>query len=238
MLGQFLEFSIAAQPLTAAFEFYGSLGFQSIPVGDLLRDPYLCMYDGAVAVGLHEREHPAPVLTFVRPQLRDYARGIRRLGIALDYAHLKDDEFNRVGFADPNGQPVALLEARTFPPADWNRHNVTACGEFLEYSLAVDSLAESKAFWEGLGFRPVDAGEAPRRWLRLAGHGLVLGLHESHFRPGLSFRTVHLEARLEYLRVKGVALKAGVPFADPAQRAATLTAPDGTAIYLVESAPQ
>jgi hypothetical protein len=47
-----------------------------------------------------------------------------------------------------------------------------------------------------------------------------------------------LPARSDYLRAKGLALRAGNPIADRAQRAATLTAPDGTPLYLFESGPQ
>ena len=53
MLGHFLEYSVAAQPLAASFEFFESLGFSSIPVNDTLPEPYLVCFDGAIAVGLH-----------------------------------------------------------------------------------------------------------------------------------------------------------------------------------------
>jgi catechol 2,3-dioxygenase-like lactoylglutathione lyase family enzyme len=187
MLGQFLEFSFAARPLAGAFEFYRSLGFTSIEVGDLLRDPYVALFDGDVAIGLHERELPGPVLTFVRPQLRDYVRALRRAGVAIAQSHLADDEFNHVLFEDPNGQAIALLEARTFAPGEWNDANVSACGRFLEYSIATHSLDESRAFWEPLGFTAIAAGQSPHAWLRLAGRGLVLGLHQARFRSGLCF---------------------------------------------------
>jgi catechol 2,3-dioxygenase-like lactoylglutathione lyase family enzyme len=238
MLGQFLELSIAARPLAASFEFYRSLGFTSIPVSDSLPDPYVVLFDGAVAIGLHEREQDGPSLTFVRPGLRDYVRALRRLDIDLEYAHLADNEFNRVGFADPTGQPIALLEARTFPPGEWNSKNVAACGDFLEYSLATPSLKEAGDFWRSLGFERTEGGSAPHPWERLAAHGLVIGLHETHFRPGLSFRSPHLDARLAWLDAKGIAARAGNPMADKAQRSATLIAPEGTSIYLFESASQ
>jgi catechol 2,3-dioxygenase-like lactoylglutathione lyase family enzyme len=236
MLGQFLEFSIAAQPLAPAFEFYTALGFQAIPVGDSLQQPYAGLIDGTIAIGLHDREHPTPALTFVRPQLRDYVRGIRRLGITLDYAHLGDDEFNRVGFTDPSGQAITLLEARTFAPGRWNPHNVTACGAFVEYSIPTPSLAESQRFWETLGLRKTAEGSSPHPWLRLEGRGISVGLHEAPLKPGLTFRTSGLEARLEFLRAKGLAVRAGSVLADAGQRGATLVAPEGTGIYLIEDA--
>lgn len=238
MLGRFLEYSVAARPLAASFEFFRSLGFASIPVADTLPDPYLVLFDGAVAIGLHDREQTAPYLTFVRPGLRDYARALRRLDIELDYEHLRDSEFNSIGFTDPAGQAVALLEARTFPPGDWDPHNVATCGEFFELSLPAESLERSSGFWQALGFTVLAAGEAPHRWQRLAGPGLTLGLHETHCRPGLSFRCTDLPARMEYLRAKGLGPRAGSPLADRAQAAATLIAPEGTVIYLLESGTQ
>jgi len=235
MLGQFLEFSFAARPLAGAFGFYRSLGFTSISVGDQLRDPYVALFDGDVAIGLHDRDLPGPVLTFVRPQLRDYVRAIRRTRIEIEEAHLADDEFNHVRFSDPNGQAIELLEARTFAPGEWNRQNVSACGRFLEYSLATHSLDESRAFWEPLGFAPLADGQSPHSWLRLAGHGLVLGLHQARFRSGLCFRSDQLEARLEYLRALGISVRSGGPHSERLREAAMLSAPDGEAIYLVES---
>ena len=195
MLGQFLEYSVAARPLAPSFEFFRSLGFTSIPVGDTLPDPYVVLFDGTVAVGLHDREQDGPRLTFVRPGLRDYVRPLRRLGLEIKHEHLRDNEFHSVAFADPGGQEVMLLEARTFPPGEWDRYNVAACGEFFELTLPANSIAESGRFWLALGFTVVASGEAPHRWQRLTGRGLTLGLHEAHCRPGLSFRCTDLPAR-------------------------------------------
>src|SRR5436190_2970074 len=74
MLGQFLEYSVAGQPLAASFEFFESLGFASIPVSDTLPDPYVVCFDGHIAIGVHERAQSGPRLTFVRPGLRHYVR--------------------------------------------------------------------------------------------------------------------------------------------------------------------
>jgi catechol 2,3-dioxygenase-like lactoylglutathione lyase family enzyme len=234
MLGQFLEIAVATRPLAAAFEFYRALGFRSIPVGDVLADSYAAFFDGAVAIGLHERDGVSPVLTFVRPRLRDYVRSIHRLGVEIEHKHLADDEFNWVGFSDPCGQAVALLEARTFPPGDWDPKNVSACGDFLEYSVAAESLETGKAFWIGLGLKEIAAGDEPHPWVRLAGHGIVLGLHRSAFRCGPTFKSAHVEARLEYLRAKGLTARSGSPLADT-DRSITVVGPDGMPIYLLES---
>lgn len=238
MLDRFLEFSLSAEPLAASFEFFEVLGFQSIPVNDSLPHPYLVCFDGAIAVGLHARPQPGPQLTFVRPGLRDYVRPLRRVGVELSHEHLADNEFNSVGFCDPAGHEAVLVEARTFPPGEWDARKVAICGEFLEITLPVLALEESCRFWQALGLSIDAAGEAPHRWRRLAGFGLTLGLHETHCAAGLSFRCEGLQARLEYLHAKGLAARAGTPLADRGQASATLTAPGGTPLYLFEKGAQ
>ena len=238
MLGQFLEYSVAAQPLAASFEFFESLGFSSIPVNDSLPDPYLVCFDGTVAIGLHDRAQAGPRLTFVRPGLRDYVRPLRRLGVAITHEHLRDSEFNSVGFTDPGGQEVVLLEARTFPPGDWDAHNVPICGEFFEITVPAVDVEESSRFWQALGLVPDGSGDVPHRWQRLRGRGLALGLHETHCAPGLSFRCQALQARLEFLHAKGFAARTGTPTADRAQPSATVTGPEGTHLYLFERGGQ
>ncbi len=238
MLGRFLEYSVAAQPLAASYEFYRALGFKSLPVSDTLPEPYLVCFDGTIAVGLHDREQAGPQLTFVRPGIRDYVRPLRRLGVELTQSHLRDNEFNWVSFSDPAGQEVVLIEARTFPPGEWDAHNVAAGGELFELSVPAHDLGESTRFWQALGFSPVASSDAPHGWQRLTGHGLTLGLHETRCRAGLSFRCDDLQARVEYLRAKGLAARDGTPLADRDQSSATLTAPEGTQLYLFEKGAQ
>jgi hypothetical protein len=238
MLGQFLEYSVAARPLAASFEFFESLGFSSIPVSDTLPDPYLVCFDGAIAIGLHDRAQPGPRLTFVRPGLRDYVRPLRRLGLELTNEHLRDNEFNSIGFNDPGGQEVVLIEARTFPPGGWDAHNVAICGEFFEVTLPATDLDASSRFWLKFGLTIIASGEAPHRWQRLTGRGLTVGLHETHCLPGLSFRCDDLQARLEYLRAKRLSARAGTPIADRAQASATLVGPEGSHLYLFERGAQ
>ena len=238
MLGQFLEYSVAARPLAASFEFFESLGFASIPVSDTLPDPYLVCFDGAIAVGLHDRPQPGPRLTFVRPGLRHYVRPLRRLGVELTHENLRDNEFNSLGFNDPGGQEAMLIEARTFPPGDWDVRSVAICGELFEVTLPAEDLDASSRFWRAFGLTTVASGEVPHRWERLVGHGVTLGLHETHCAPGLSFRCEDLPARLDYLRAKGLPARAGTPIADRAQASATLKSPDGSHLYLFEKGAQ
>jgi len=235
VLGAFLEFGFKTRRIGPALEFYRALGFQDVPVGDILDHPYAVVSDGDVCIGLHDRELEGPLLTFVRPQLSDYLRGLRRQRIELEFAHLADDEFNEVGFRDPDDWLVLLMEARSFSPGSWEGHSHSACGEFLELSLVARSRTESQRYWQKLGFSTVCEGEEPHPWIRLSGRGLTLGFHQtSHFVSGLSFKAGNLGARIEYLKAKGFDPLEGSPMAEGGENSATLITPEGEAIFLLE----
>ena len=233
MLGKFLELAVAARPLGESFEFYRSLGFVGVPTGDILAHPYAVVYDGRFCVGLHERDSDGPALTFARPDLKNYWRALRRHRIDFEFTRLADDEFNEIGFRDPNGQLVVLIEAQTFSPGTWEDHASSVCGRFLEYSVMTSSRASTAEFWQALGFRTVDEGETPHPWIRLEGHGLSIGFHETgYFQPGPSFATANLDARLEYLRAKGLEAQRASSTSGARRATATLLAPEGTPLYL------
>jgi catechol 2,3-dioxygenase-like lactoylglutathione lyase family enzyme len=238
MLGQFLEFSVNAPQLASSLDFYRSLGFRDFRVGDILHGPYAVIGDADMAIGLRSGENGGPVLTFVRPGLRDHLRAFKRRRIGFEFTQLDDDQFHEAAFADPNGQRVRLIEARTCSPPASTQDNVTGCGQFLEYSVATRSAEESAAFWQCLGFTRAAEGGEPAPWIRVAGCGAVLGFHEgARFRSGITFGAASLGARLEYLRAKRFEPARGVPFGRPGGTAATLSAPEGTPLYLLETAP-
>jgi hypothetical protein len=235
MLGQFLEFSVHAPSIASSLSFYRQLGWKDFRVGDILHGPYAVIGDRDVAVGLQQREPPDPVLTFVRPELASYLRAFKRCGVDLSFVRVGDDQFHEAGFTDPEGRLVKLLEARTSLPPAWTQDCVTACGRFLEFSLASRSADDDAQFWQRLGFERIAEGREPQRWIRLQGGGAVLGLHEQpRLASGITFRCTSLDARLAYLQAKGIAVASGAPFAAERNRAATLTAPEGTPIYLLD----
>jgi hypothetical protein len=235
MLGQFLEFSVPAHPIAAALAFYRGLGFQDPPVGDILATPYAVVLLPGIAIGLHEREFDGPVATFVRPELGAHARALRHVGVRLEFANLAEDEFNQLGFLDPNARPVTLLEARTWSPAAWETATVPLCGAFLEFSVPTHSAAESEEFWQRLGCAVVARQHEAWASVRLHGYGVTIGFHEhQRFVPGFTFVAPNLDARIEFLQAKGYAPARGAPVAAPGRPAATLIAPEGTPIYLLE----
>ncbi len=122
MLGRFLEVSVHAPDVQASLEFYESLGFVSAPVGDTRPHPYAVITDGRLFLGLHGEEFDSPTLTWVHPGLALHAPALEALGLEFAFARLGEEAFHELGFVDPSGQMVTIVEARTFsPPASNGR---------------------------------------------------------------------------------------------------------------------
>jgi len=235
MLETFLEIGVDTQDLAGAFEELRSLGFASVDVSDIRDRAYAVVSDGDICIALHDRELAGPWLSFVRPELESHVRALRRKSIELEFARLGDQEFHEVGFRDPNGQLVTLVEARTFSPSAAHDIEASVCGKFIEYSLATGALEESAQYWQGLGFETVAEGSEPHPWQRMHGAGLTIGLHESMlFRPGLSYSASQIGARVDYLRAKGHDVQNGAPVLAGERPAATLRLCVDLPIYLLE----
>lgn len=151
LLGRFLEISIHAPDVPASLEFYRSLGLTDAVTGDIWDHAYAVVTDGQVALGLHAYEFPSPALTWVCPGIPGAAAAIEAAGIELEFLKTGDERFNELGFVDPDGQIVTLLEARTFSPPSGRVHP-PAAGFFRECRLPVRVTRETVDFWEQLGF--------------------------------------------------------------------------------------
>jgi catechol 2,3-dioxygenase-like lactoylglutathione lyase family enzyme len=236
MLGKFLEFGVACPDILASLGFYRRLGFAALPVGDIVTTPYAVVAVDQLAVGLHTRAIEGPALTFVRPGVASSHATFGGLGIPIEFADLAADVFHRIAVMDPNEHRLMLLEARTFSASLPEPASVSVCGRFVEWAMPTLSLSASLRFWGGLGFRPVAEGAEPHPWLRLSGFGTTIGLHErSRFAPGLRFESPDLAARLEFLRIQGLQPAPSSPLPGDGLRA-SLRAPEGTALYLHETA--
>lgn len=236
MLGTFLEFSTSVVSVAPEAQFYRSLGFEDLPTADFLPGPYAALWDGSVTVGLHEREGESPVLTFVRQDLAAHSRALRRRGVEFDEIRLGDEEFNRATARDPGGVGLALLEARTYSPGTRDPSRISACGDFAELSLSTVSVDAAVDFWTGLGLELAGEADTPHRSARLAGHGLVIGFHETRLAPGLSYVADDFEGRCAYLGARGFELERGARPGLTRGRSATLRSPSGMAFYLHERA--
>lgn len=231
MLGQFLEVSIHCPEVRESMEFYRRLGLGLAETNDIWRHHYAAMTDGKVALGLHAYEFPSPSLTWVHPGLVAYLPELKNAGIDFEFLKTGEDEFHEAGFLDPDGQMVAVLEARTFsPPAAPGR--LPVIGYFQEYRYPVRSITDSARFWEPLGFVAIAAeDEGP---LVLTSDGIDLCVFEGPSAPPvLVYASLDLEATTAELLSRGIV---GQSARDPlsGNDAIELTAPEGSRLLVVQ----
>lgn len=236
MLGRFLEIGIHTPDIRASVEFYERLGFTQAQTGDIWVHPYGVLTDGRVHLGLHQRPLDSPALTFVRPDIAGQLQALARAGVELTSAELGGEAFHQVGFSDPAGQAVRLLEARTYSPADRSARQTSHCGAFAWLSLPAADFAPVRGFWERLGLLAEEERELPFAHLPLRGAGLELALHRPRFfpEPLLVFRDAGMTARIARLRELGIGPLERPPRGLDVGGNALLTAPEGTVLALLE----
>jgi catechol 2,3-dioxygenase-like lactoylglutathione lyase family enzyme len=235
VLGRFLEFSIAAPDVQASLDFYVGLGFSSAEVGDAWPHPYAVVTDGRICLGLHQEPIPAPSLTFVKPDLLKYLDGLEQKGIEFEFRHLGNDVFNEVGWFDPSGQLVRLVEARTFSPSKRLANDTSRCGYFLEIAVPAPELA--KAYWEDFGFVGMEELGDRLPHIACTSDFIDLGLyHPADLRRAtLRFEVDDVGGTLAQLADKGIEPNGELPPGLRSVPAAVLVAPEGTPILLTSS---
>ena len=237
MLGRFLEVSIHAPDLPASLEFYESLGFVRAAVGDTWPHPYAVLTDGRLHLGLHGYEFDSPALTWVRPDLATHAEAMESLGIEFAFAKLGDEAFHELGFLDPSGQMITLIEARTYSPPALGATTASRLGYFEEYGVPTTDLARSTAFWDALGFVAFDPIRAPFAKVVASHRDLNVGLYDTDLkRPVLTFSDAAMPERIAELRDKGHRFVDRLPRGMNARENALLEAPEGTWLLLTTGA--
>lgn len=236
MLGRFLEISVYAPDVVESLAFYESLGFVQAVTGDIWSHPYAVVTDGRLFLGLHQYRFPSPSLTWVQPELRQQLASLRRHGVAFEFERLGEDVFNEAGFLDPNGQMVTLLEARTFSPPNLPPSQASACGDFAEYGVPVRDFEPGRQFWEPLGFVAMDDPESVFPRLTLTSDDLNLGLYRTRALRGpvLTFEASGMSDRIRRLRERGHDPGDEMPDSLDADQNATLRAPEGTLLLLLD----
>lgn len=236
MLGRFLEIGIQTQDIRESVEFYERLGFTQAHTGDVWAHPYGVLTDGRLHLGLHQRRLDSPALTFVRPEIAGQLEALARAGVEVTSAELGGEAFHHVGFCDPAGQAVRLLEARTYSPVDRSARETSRCGAFAWLSLPAADFEPVSAFWERLGLLAQQERERPFAHLPLRGAGLELALHRPRFfpEPLLVFRDADMAARIGRLRELGIGPLERPPRGLDVSANALLTAPEGTVLALLE----
>ena len=158
-------------------------------------------------------------------------------GIALTRCHVEPEVFNEIGFRDPFGQPVAVLEARTYSPVASTPLKMSLCGYFDELSMPAAGFEAAKEFWEPLGFVATDESDDPYLRLPLTSDYLNIAFHRPRTldRPMLVFSDPNMGERIARLRDLGVALSDELPRGLNAAENALIEAPEGTVLLLLRS---
>ena len=234
MLGRFLEFSLATPDIRASLDFYTRLGFSQADVGEAWSHPYAVVTDGRICLGLHQAAIPAPSMTFVKPGLLKHMENLEGLGLEFEFLHLGNDVFNEVGWFDPTGQLVRLIEARTFSPSKRIATDTSRCGYFMEIALPAPNLDVSKAYWERFGFVGMDEGDDRLPHVSCTSDHIDLGLYEpSHVRRStLRFEVEDFGRTVARLAEIGISPAGEIPVPLRQSPAAVLIAPEGTPILL------
>ncbi|HEY8051556.1 MAG: VOC family protein [Steroidobacterales bacterium] len=235
LVGRFHEFSVVTQDIRACVAFYEQLGFTPAATNDALAHPYGVLSDGRLHLGVHQRSAPTPTLTFVRPGVGSSLPAYDAAGIELTVCRTGEDVFNEIGFNDPFGQAITVLEARTYSPTARAAADVSLLGDFAEVSLPASDFAAAQAFWEPLGFVAADEAQQPYAHLPLTSDTLDIAFHHPRTcdRPMLVFRSADMAARVTRLHELGVETSP-LPRGIPAAGNALLQGPDGTVLLLLQ----
>jgi catechol 2,3-dioxygenase-like lactoylglutathione lyase family enzyme len=237
VLGRFLEVSVQTPDILESLAFYESLGFVQARVGDLRTHPYAVVTDGRLSLGLHACEMASPVLTWVHPDLAPHAAELESLDIELDFSRLGEDAMHEIGFRDPSGQRIMLIEARTFSPPPASDLHASSLGYFEEYGVPVMDLPRSSAFWDSLGFIAFDPERVPFTRVVASHRDLNVGLYDTDLRnPVLTFSNPRMAERITELRNKGHRMPDRLPRGMDPQQNALLEAPEGTWLLLTTAA--
>jgi catechol 2,3-dioxygenase-like lactoylglutathione lyase family enzyme len=238
VLGRFLEYSIPTADIRASLDFYTKLGFSQAEVGETWPHPYAVVTDGRIHLGLHRLPEAASALTFVKSDLLRHLAALEQLGVQFEFRRLGNDVFNELGWLDPSGHLVRMVEARTFSPSKRLATQTSLCGYFAEIALPCTGMQAAKEYWETLGFVGMDELEAPLPHISCTSDSIDIGLYEATQLPlpTLVFDAGDIRDTLRRLADAGVSPPRQLPRILPHHSAAMLMAPEGTPILLMPDA--
>jgi catechol 2,3-dioxygenase-like lactoylglutathione lyase family enzyme len=234
MPGRFHELSLSTPDIRTSIDFYETLGFWQAPTGDVWPHRYGVVTDGRLVLGLHEVADFAAI-TFVHPEVAMIAKQLEAAGVTLTLRRTDPEVFNRIEFADPAGQKIRMLAARTFSPTDRAADQDSRLGYFSQYSLPARDGAAVAAFWEALGFVAMPPQDEPYAHQSLTSDGIDLALHAPRWLPAaaLVFCEEGMAVRIERLRQSGQVSEVSLPPGLAPAGNALLEAPEGTLLLLL-----
>ena len=231
-IGRFLEISVQAGNVPESLSFYKTLGFNELQTGDIWSHKYGVVSDGALCIGIHDREFESPALTFVQHDLARHARSMADHGFDFSFMRLDEDSFNEIGVNDRDGHLITMVEARTFH-ADEESDDDSACGTWFEFTLPVRDAMRAAQFWGPVAGAILTMREEPTMHMRFDAGGIALGLSESIAleHPSLCFKCRDKAALKKIVEARGLSYKKFPGFEGAF---GVLTAPEGTQLYVFE----
>jgi hypothetical protein len=231
-LGHFLEFSVQTSDILESLNFYKTLGFVELEIGDVWPHKYAVVSDGELNIGLHEREFDSPTITFVKQNLAKRARKMSDHGFDFRFMHLGEESFNEIGFADRDGHMISMVEARTFHASEEAERD-SLCGSWLELTLPVRDTLRAAQFWAPIAPTLLDMREEPTTHMRFDANGAPLGLSESIAleSPSLSFKCADRPRLMQILKQNGMDYEKFPGFEGAF---VAIRAPEGTMLYVFE----
>ena len=231
-LGRFLEFSVQTTDILDSLGFYKMLGFTELEIGDVWSHKYAVVSDGAISIGLHDRDFHAPAVTFVQEDLAKRARSMNDHGFDFNLMHLNEDEFNQLGFADRDGHQLTMVEARTFSRGD-EFDNDSTCGTFFELSLPVREAVRSARLWASIAPSLLRMREEPTVHMRFDAGSIPVGISESIALsgPSLCFKCHDKDAIANLIERHGFEQETFPGFEGAF---VALKAPEGTMLYMFD----
>lgn len=226
---RFLELSIPTPDIAASLDFYRCLGFTELTTTDARNYPYAVVSDGRIAIGLHAEVLPGPALSFVQPNVANWARQLEAAGLELEQQRLGIDDFHEFTLSGPSGHRVMVQEAATFSPLQVQESPAPLTGPSAHIQLGCHELGESIEFWRfaGLDSEEEDEPDTTRETLDLAAPALRLRLARGRAaNPRLRFRSAIAADLQQAVERFGLRLHQHAGHWE-------LTAPEGTVLEVV-----
>jgi len=237
MFGRFLEIGLTTSDIAASVQFYERLGFSQLMTADSWSHRYGVLSDGRLHLGLHEHDRPTPSVTFVLPDLLHSLRPLRDAHIEPEHTSFGEDSLHQALLTDPSGNPVTLLEARTYSPAPPADTAQSLCGYFSHLSLPESDFDAARNFWERGGFVALPEEDEPFPHLPLTSDHLDLAFHQRRTFDGplLVFECADAAATMRRLRALNIALSAQLPRGADRARSGLIESQHGPALLLIQA---
>ena len=171
-IGTFLEFSVQTSDIIGSLNFYKTLGFEELEIGDVWSHKYAVASDGVLSIGLHDRDFSSPAVTFVQPELSKHALSMTDHGFNFTRMQLGEEAFNELHFNDRDGHSIMMLEARTYYGGDAD-DNDSLCGSWFELTLPVREAMRSAHFWAPIAPVVLNRREDPTMRMRFDAGGIA-----------------------------------------------------------------